>query len=439
MTSRQKKTLLLIGDIIVLTAALALSLYVRYGAQEFDAKFDLHWPRFIFIFFTFIVSLYVNQLYDLNLKVNSGRFLKQTFNTIVSAGLISILYFYLSISSEISPKTNLAIFIAFFLIIFYLWRLTYQTLSSFKAKNGLAIIGENDKSTTLIQELKKNPGAGYQFELMVKGRDDFSELARLTSNNNLKTIIVCDDFGQASTGAFLLSLLPHQISVFGYTEFYEHLTSKIPVESLSTDWFLDNLKEGRRNFFQFVKRALDLSVAGLIFILTIIFWPIIGLNIRLESSGPIFFKQTRLGRQGKKFTIYKFRTMKTENNDESLTQKGDSRVTKFGRFLRKTRLDEIPQTINIILGDMSFIGPRPERPELAEKLEESVPFYNVRLIVKPGLSGLDQVSGEYHSPTKEDTLKKLQYDLFYIKNRSMYLDSVIALKTIATVFKGYGR
>ena len=131
--------------------------------------------------------------------------------------------------------------------------------------------------------------------------------------------------------------------------------------------------------------------------------------------------------------------MKTENNNQAQTEVGDARITKLGNFLRKTRLDELPQTINIIKGEMSFIGPRPERPELADKLEESIPFYNTRLIVKPGLTGWDQVSGEYHSPSYEDTLKKLQNDLFYIKNRSLFLDFVIFLKTIATVFGRGGR
>ncbi len=439
MGSRQKKTILLLGDILALVSALALSLYIRYGAEEFSIKFSLHWPRFVFIFFTFIVSLYINQLYDLNIRVRSGRFLRQTINTLISAGLVSVIYFYLSISSDISPKTNLAIFIGIFLVLFYTWRFIFQTLSSLKAKTGLAIIGNNEKTEILKTELIKNPGAGYQLEMVIKSREDFSELARQIASGKIKTIVLCDDFGSATIGPFLLSLLSYQINIMNYPDFYEFITNKIPVEALGTDWFLENLKEGKRNYFQFVKRVIDLSISFFIFLITLPLWPFIALITKLESKGPVFFKQSRLGHQGKKFTIIKFRTMKTKNNDQSLTEEKDCRITKFGNFLRKVRLDELPQTINIIKGEMSFIGPRPERPELAEKLEESVPFYNIRLIVKPGLSGLDQVSGEYHSPTREDTLKKLQHDLFYIKNRSMFLDSIIALKTIAAILKGYGR
>lgn len=439
MTSRQKKTILLLGDVIALVGALALTMLLRYGPSFFNIQFAIHLPRFIFIFLVFIVSLYINQLYDLNLKVRSGTFLRRTANTLMSAGLISILYFYLSISSDISPKTNLAIFIVIFLFFFSVWRLTFQGFSDLKAKTGLAIIGNNEKTQVLIGEIEKNPGASYSLEMIIKSRDDFSELARRITQGEIKSVVLCDDFNSKTIGPFLLSLLPYQISVHNYPDFYEDITHKIPVEALGTEWFLENLKEGNRYFFQFIKRVIDILLSSFIFIITLPLWAVIATAIRLESDGPVFFKQTRLGRQGKKFVIYKFRTMKTENNDESMTKEKDNRITTIGHFLRKTRLDELPQTINILKGEMSFIGPRPERPELASELEESVPFYNVRLIVKPGLSGLDQVSGEYHSPSRQDTLKKLQHDLFYIKNRSVYLDSVIALKTIATVFKGYGR
>ena len=439
MGSRQKKTILLFGDVIALVGALALSLYMRYGVTGFDAQFDTHLPRFLFIFAVFVISLYINQLYDLNIRIKSRLFIKNIINTTISAGLVSIIYFYLSISSDISPKTNLAIFIAVFLILLYIWRYSFEAFSDLKAKNGLAIIGDNEKTITLQKELEKNIGAGYQLEMIVKSKDDFSELARQVTAGNIKTVVLCDDFDQKTTGPFLLSLLPHQIFISNYPNFYELITHKIPVEALGTDWFLENLKEGNRNYFQFAKRVIDISVASFILFVTMIMWPFIATSIRLDSDGPALFKQTRLGKQGKKFTIYKFRTMTIKDNNNGLTEKKDKRITLCGSFLRRSRLDELPQTINIIKGDMSFIGPRPERPELAQQLEESVPFYNVRLIVKPGLSGLDQVSGEYHSATRADTLKKLQHDLFYIKNRSLYLDLVIILKTIGTVFRGYGR
>jgi lipopolysaccharide/colanic/teichoic acid biosynthesis glycosyltransferase len=180
-------------------------------------------------------------------------------------------------------------------------------------------------------------------------------------------------------------------------------------------WFLENLSEGKKTWFGIAKRSYDFILALFIFLLTIIFWPIIGLIIKSESRGPVFFKQIRSGKNGAPFTMIKFRTMTVAGNNFSPTKENDLRVTKFGSFLRKTRIDEIPQILNILKGEMSFVGPRPERPELIKELEEKIPFYNERMLVKPGITGWDQVSGEYHSPSREDTLKKLQYDLFYIK------------------------
>jgi lipopolysaccharide/colanic/teichoic acid biosynthesis glycosyltransferase len=204
-------------------------------------------------------------------------------------------------------------------------------------------------------------------------------------------------------------------------------------------WFLENLNEGNKTWFDMVKRLYDIVLALIIFLITLPFWPFIAMAIKLDSPGPVFFTQKRAGRHNRPFTMVKFRSMKTDDNDYHPTAEKDVRITALGNLLRKTRVDELPQLLNIILGDMSFVGPRPERPELIRKLEKQIPFYGQRMLVKPGLTGSDQISGEYHSPSYEDTLKKLQYDLFYIKNRSIYLDLSIILKTVMTVLSRSGR
>ena len=179
-------------------------------------------------------------------------------------------------------------------------------------------------------------------------------------------------------------------------------------------------------------------MAVALFVITAPFWPLIMLIIKLESRGSAFFTQERIGYLGETFTLIKFRTMRIEHNTFEPTGRNDPRVTPFGLFLRRTRIDEIPQLINVMKGEMSFIGPRPERPELIRSLEREVPFFRQRLLVKPGLSGWDQVSGEYHSPSREDTYKKLQYDLYYIKNMSFFLDVSIFFKTLVTIVKRAG-
>jgi lipopolysaccharide/colanic/teichoic acid biosynthesis glycosyltransferase len=203
-------------------------------------------------------------------------------------------------------------------------------------------------------------------------------------------------------------------------------------------WFLQRIDLGANGLYQYIKYALDILAACVLLLLSAVFWPLIALAIRAESPGPVFFKQPRLGYLGREFTIIKFRTMRVADNDQAPASANDARVTKFGAFLRRTRMDEIPQLINILRGEMSFIGPRPEQPKYVETLEKQIPFYRQRLLVKPGLSGWDQVSGEYHSPSVEDTYKKLQYDLYYIKNMSLFLDISIVFKTMVTVFKRAG-
>jgi len=229
-----------------------------------------------------------------------------------------------------------------------------------------------------------------------------------------------------------------KISFISLPHLYENITGKIPIETISQMWFLDNLSEGNKSAFDAFKRFYDVVLACLIFLVTFILWPIIAIVIKLESKGPAFFIQIRGGKNNQPFKLYKFRTMREEGNDRTLTKATDNRITGFGNFLRKSRIDEIPQVINIIKGEMSFVGPRPERPRYIEKLEKAIPFYAERTLVKPGLTGWDQVSGEYHSPSLDDSIKKLQYDLYYIKNRSIYMDLSIILKTIATVISRQG-
>lgn len=237
----------------------------------------------------------------------------------------------------------------------------------------------------------------------------------------------------------LFSCLPLKINFISLPNFYETITGKVPIEAINKMWFLENLNEGNKNLFNTVKRVYDIFLAIIVITLTLLLWIPIAMIIKMESKGPIFFKMKRYGKDKRQFSMLKFRTMREDGNTRGMTVQNDPRITRFGNFMRKTRLDELPQAINILKGEMSFVGPRPERPELAKELAKKIPFFDERMLVKPGATGWDQVSGEYHSPTEEDTLKKLQYDLFYIKNRSIYLDFSIILKTIATVLGQGGR
>ena len=244
----------------------------------------------------------------------------------------------------------------------------------------------------------------------------------------------------------LLQLLTHcherGVSVTPMPVFYEGLTGKIAVEHIGSQWYsaLPMTKNPSEKLNQIGKRILDIVCGLIIAAVLAILLPFVALAIKLDSPGPIFYKQERVGLYGSKFTVWKFRSMvqNAERNGAQWAVKGDARITKVGLFIRKTRIDELPQVINVLNGEMSMVGPRPERQQFIDELQQQLPFYRTRLAAKPGLTGWAQVNYGYGS-TVEDALIKLQYDLFYLKHRSPLLDLQILLRTFSVVFKMQGQ
>ncbi|MDD4332934.1 MAG: exopolysaccharide biosynthesis polyprenyl glycosylphosphotransferase [Patescibacteria group bacterium] len=455
MGDKAKKFILLIGDIILLYASLYFALFLRYQEKPDTATWSGHLAPFSVIFIVWLIIFYIFNLYNLHLAVNNSRFYQLLAKSIGVNGAIAIAFFYLVPGIAIAPKRNLFIFIIIFSILFIFWRNFYNwLLSSRLPKINLALIGYNQNAEELICELKQKPHLGYRVAFVFDGENKTTadkilgitllknpeELKNYISKNKITQIILTSDLRESpELRTYLFNLINLKINFINFPNFYEEITGKIPTNSINQMWFLENLNEGEKTFFDFFKRIFDFIFAFIILIITSPFWIIIALIIKIESKGPVFIKMVRCGQYDRNFKMYKFRTMKEEGNTRTITIENDPRITKFGSAMRKTRIDEIPQVLNILKGEMSFIGPRPERPELAQELEKQIPFYRERELVKPGVTGWDQISGEYHSPTVEDTLKKIQYDLFYIKNRSVYLDLSIILKTIATVFSRGGR
>jgi len=230
--------------------------------------------------------------------------------------------------------------------------------------------------------------------------------------------------------------------IFSLSDFFEKFLFLVPVNEINNDWLIR--AEGFTMLHSSVntrlKRAVDLLGAGGLLILSIPTVLVTAILIKISSKGPVFFPQKRVGLKGKVFTLYKFRTMRVNAEPEGAkwAQSNDERVFPIGRFLRKTRIDELPQCWNIFKGEMSLIGPRPERPEFTNQLAKEIPYYDLRHIVKPGLTGWAQVCYRYGSST-EDALRKLQFDLYYIKNYSLLLDLNILLRTIQVTMRLMGR
>jgi sugar transferase (PEP-CTERM system associated) len=229
------------------------------------------------------------------------------------------------------------------------------------------------------------------------------------------------------------------VEIVDAPSFYEDIMGKLLIENITPGWFIfsDGFKLDKER--KFIKRLADIICSILGLILSLPLFPFIAVLIMVESKGPIFYRQTRMGESEKNFQLIKFRTMKqdAETNGAVWAQKNDCRVTRIGKILRKTRLDELPQFINVLSGDMSFIGPRPERPEFVEKLKKTIPYYGYRHFVKPGITGWAQIKYPYGA-SEEDALEKLRYDLYYIKKLSPRLDLVIIIDTIKVVLFGKG-
>jgi exopolysaccharide biosynthesis polyprenyl glycosylphosphotransferase len=220
-------------------------------------------------------------------------------------------------------------------------------------------------------------------------------------------------------------------------ELYERLTDRVPVEHIGDNWFvilpLDN--SGQNLSYRVVKRGLDLVISLIGLAIFGLILPFLAVIISIDSPGPVFYRQKRVGRAGRVFELLKLRSMFVDAEEDGharWAEEHDTRVTRAGVFLRRLRLDEFPQLLNVFRGEMSLVGPRPERPEFVAELQQEIPFYRTRLTVKPGLTGWAQVNYNYGRSVK-DALEKLRYDLYYIKHQSIQLDLVVLLKTISTI------
>ena len=452
-----RKIILLIGDLTLLYSALAITLWLRFSYINSELWYR-HLMSFTVVFAVWVLVFFINGLYEIE-KVQQGfKFYGTLVQNLVINTVLAIAFFYIvGDITGIKPQTILLILVGIFTIFFLLWRkIFYKLMSSDKLGSNLAIIGIHAESLSLAEEIIKKPQLGYKLKLIINPDSsainekinnvdvsrDISEMRDKILEHEINTVVAINDPKYSPEVArYLFENIDLKIQYFNLTDFYEKITGKIPVSSLERHWFLENITQKNQQWFNISKRIIDILMASFFGLLSLLIFPFIALAIKLESKGPLIYKQKRVGLNNKVFTVYKLRSMakNAEKNGAQWAKENDSRITKVGKFIRKTRIDEIPQFINILKGNMSFVGPRPERPEFVTTLKEEIPFYNERHLVKPGLSGWAQISFPYGASV-DDAKQKLQYDLFYIKNQSIALDISIILKTINTVFnKSLGR
>ena len=437
LISKLKPLLAAFGDIAILYGALILTLLIRYGTADYAESFSVHLEPFSIIFIVWLLVFYLSDLYSNKFFKFNLAAAQVFFIAIIINLVLSIVAFYAFESFfQLTPKTNLLIFGIIFGIFDCLWRLFLSRLFiSSGWRKQILIIGNSPSIAAVAEYLKNNPQTGYHLNLWFKenfNEEKFSDLVNSIVKNKIDLVIANTHIKKDSTSAKLIyKLLPLEIQIMDFADFYQSIFQKVPLEELEESWFIESIATSRR-FYDAFKRTIDAILAV---ILIIIFLPIIFLSallIKTTSAGPAIFKQKRIGKNNKPFVLYKFRTMKNSQKGPLWTDKNDERLTPIGRILRYTHLDELPQLLNILNGDISFIGPRPERSELVE-LYQKLPFYEIRHIIKPGLTGWAQVNYRPSASIKE-AYEKLQYDIYYIKNRSLILDFLILLKTIRYLF-----
>tara|TARA_Y100000310_G_C20702611_1_gene831361 strand:- start:5114 stop:6442 length:1329 start_codon:yes stop_codon:yes gene_type:complete len=433
----KKKLLMFTGDVVVFYISFFGALFVRSGLQ-----FSFSWQDQIFsfsiLYIAWIIIFFIAGLYDLELAKNNIKFYSLLFKSLIACTIISVLVFYFGPyvfhQIDIAPKRILLIHIIIMGALIYFWRKWLNRILILpRMQENIIIIGNNQKAKSLKKIIKLNPQWGYAIKKIIsKNNNKLKKIIQDTKSQTL--ILTINPHLSPSTAKTVFKCLPLGCKTLNFTDFYERLIKKIHISSISNVWFLENLKNGQRRLYEFGKKSLDLIICFLIAVISAPFCLLIAVLIKWDSAGPIFYRQIRCGKNNQKFYLIKFRTMiqNAEKKGPKWTKKNDSRITKIGFFLRKTRLDELPQIINIIKGEMSLIGPRAERIEFVQERQKTIPFYSIRHIIKPGVTGWAQIKFP-KGMMPEHAFEKLQYDLYYIKNRSLILDTGIFLRTIKIV------
>ena len=443
MGQRTKIALLFIGDVIALYAALFLTLFIRYGGSFYEEFLDVHAVPFSALFVIWLIIFFIAGLYDLRRLRDNLEFVKTLWLAILTNAVLSIVVFYAIPFFGIAPKTNLFIFVIIFVIIETFSRRAFnRATSSNEAPNKVLLIG-NGAAAEIEKVVKENPQLGYE----VRARLDEAAAERtpaaietVVREKGVNCVVVSRQLKrEGHLPASLFNLFAQGILVMDLPNFYEAVMRKVPLDDLEETWFLENI-ESAAQFYDPLKSAWEFLAALILGLVLLPFELLIALLVKLTSRGPAIYQQVRVGKNGKDFTLYKFRSMMALAADGSAEVKGaqwatqgDMRTTPIGKFLRASHLDELPQLWNVLRGDISFVGPRPERPEWVAKLEKDVPYYRTRLLVKPGISGWAQLNHRADLTTA-DVRQKLQYDIYYLKNRSLILDLAIIMKTLKSFF-----
>lgn len=425
IASRRASFLLFVGDMVVLTASLYVTLWIRSGAVPDASSLAPYLVPFAFIFALWLLVFYSSGLYSKRLVLFPSMLPDALLKTQIVNIFFAALFFFLVPAFGITPKTILAIYLVVSIVFIFIWRLAlYPHLLVRQNSERAILLAQGAEADELFAEVNGNPRYGIEFY----SRD-------IEYNGNVSIIVV-----DAASSTRLASkiLVQHGKQLVAFEKMYEEVFDRVPLSHLGHAWFSENVATEDSFWYVGAKRGTDIIGGLLMGIITLAITPFVALALQIEYPGSVFLVQTRMGQHGTRIRTYKFRSMRFADKG---AWKGETinKVTHVGSFLRKTSLDEFPQFINVLKGEISLIGPRNDIEALGERLSDAIPYYMFRYAVRPGITGWAQINQQYEqgnvSPQSiEETKVRLAYDFYYLKHRSLGLDIVIALKTIKKMF-----
>jgi exopolysaccharide biosynthesis polyprenyl glycosylphosphotransferase len=447
MTIYNKKEglLLFLGDVFVFVVSLWLALFLRGLQIPSKEMFWLHLLPFSFIFITWSLSFFVAGLYGKHTLLFKSRLPTLLLNTQIINSVLAVVFFYFIPALVITPKTLLFIYLFVSFVLTLAWRVRIVSYLGFRKKQKAFLVGEGKEIRELYDEVNNNRRYSLSFvgflDIGKEGYDIEDDLIRPVYENGISVIVV------DSKSEKIEPIMPHLYNlIFANVRFvdmhkvYEDIFDRVPLSLLRYNWFLQNISSASHPVYDTLKRLMDIMISFVALVISFVFYPFVFIAIKFDDGGDIFSHQDRVGKGNNIIHLLKFRTM--AKNDGGVWGGEENKVTRVGAFLRRSRIDELPQLWDVLFGNISLIGPRPEFPEPVKQYVALVPYYNIRHLIKPGLSGWAQIYHEnhpHHGIDVEETKNKLSYDLYYIKNRSIMLDIKIALLTIKTLLSRSGK
>ncbi|MDE2071283.1 MAG: sugar transferase [Patescibacteria group bacterium] len=421
-----------------------LTLLLRYGALPTRETLAPYSVPFGVLFVAWALVFYMAGLYGKQVI----WFRTQLWGAIVRTQLLNItlaaLFFFLTPAVGIAPKTTLVIYLIISLALICLWRLwLFGLISARGFRTNAALIGEGTEVDELVAEVNNNPRYPICFKVVAgvaRVKNNFEDFARELERSKVSLLVVDaehDALRAALPRVYDLALVVHRYQFENFYRLYEDIFDRVPLSLLRYDWFFRNVEIAGGGAYMFFKAVTDLLGGVVMGLITLVITPFVFIAMKFEGPGPVFIAQERIGRFGEIMRAYKFRSMrlnKAASGEWTTEEKAHNPVTRVGSFLRRTSLDEFPQFINVLRGQLSLIGPRNDIVGLGARLASEIPYYSVRYTVTPGITGWAQINQRYEpgniSPQSvEETKMRLAYDFYYIKNRSLTLDLIIALKT----------